>query len=187
MWNDVSDEGAAVNQNSCLIIIDVQKGIFGLKQPVYKAEELLGNLQMVIAAARKKKMKIIFTQHENTGVLKKGTAGWEFVEVIAPHNGDLVVPKKHSGMFQETELLHLLRQRKINRIYLAGLISNGCVKHCCLDGVKNGFAVTCIADAHSTFYRNAEKIIEATNRELEKRGVMLVTSREFGGKDAILS
>jgi nicotinamidase-related amidase len=184
---DTTGIGEVVNNTACLIIIDVQKGIFNLKQPVYKAADLLENLQAVIAKSRRLNMKIVYTQHENTTFLKKGLAGWKISDTVKPEDDDLVVPKKRTSAFRDTGLAGLLRQNGITRLFLAGLISNGCVKDSCLDATADGFSVTCIADAHSTFYKNADKIINETNKTLVQQGITLVTSQEFGGSDVISS
>ena len=165
---------------ACLIIIDVQKGVFTLKRPVYRAKDILRNLGTIIEKARRRNILVFFTQHENVSFLKRGSGGWEFVEAVQPAPGERIIPKKHPSIFEGTGLLRLLHENDITRLVVAGLVSNGCVKDSCLEALANGFDVSLVSDAHSTLYANAEKIIRDTNRQLEEKGVMLVSCREFG-------
>ena len=50
-----------------------------------------------------------------------------------------------------------------------------CVKAACLSALSRGYDVFLLSDAHSTFCKNAEKIIAETNREMEAAGVRLLT------------
>ena len=163
-----------MNNKSCLIIIDVQKGIFKLKQPVYNQDRLIVNVKETIKSAKDNNITIIYTQHENKTFLIKDSVDWEFVDDIKPTGEDhLIIYKKHPGIFKDTNLLDLLRQKEINKLYIAGLISNGCVKDACLDGLKNGYDVILIANAHSTFNKNAAKIIAKVNDEMKSQGITL--------------
>ncbi len=69
-----------MNKKSCLIVIDVQKGIFKLKQPVYNENALMQTLAKAIAFARANKIKIIFTQHENNSFLKRESVQWQIAD-----------------------------------------------------------------------------------------------------------
>jgi nicotinamidase/pyrazinamidase len=46
----------------------------------------------------------------------------------------------YSG-FEETELLELLRERRIDRVTVVGLATDYCVKHTALDALRHGFEV----------------------------------------------
>ena len=165
---------------SCLIIIDVQKGIFKLKQTVYDQAVFINNLKKILLSAQKHNIKTIYTQHENASFLLRGSEDWEIIDELKSVNrDDLIINKKHPSIFKNTCLLDLLNQNKIETLYICGLISNGCIKDTCLDGLKNGFNIVLISDAHSTFYKNAEKIIADINKYLDSQGVKLKKTIEL--------
>jgi len=59
------------------------------------------------------------------------------------------------------------------------IISNGCIKEACLGGMKNNFNIILISDAHSTFNKNADKIISNINDELKAQGAILKLCSEL--------
>jgi|GEM_PF-5817729 len=168
-----------LGNKSCLIIIDVQKGIFKLKQPVYNEQKLIKTLYSIITKARKENIKIIYTQHENNTFLKNGTQDWYILDEIQPTEKDIIVTKKHPSIYENTKLKNILEQEKITQLYIAGLISNGCIKDACMDSIKYNYKVYLIKDGHSTFYKNSDKIISSVNNELEKQNVILISSENL--------
>ncbi|MBN2853312.1 MAG: isochorismatase family protein [Clostridia bacterium] len=162
------------------MIVDVQKGVFKFKQPVYNEDILVSNLKQVINSAKRKNIKIIYVQHENDSFLKKGSEEWEIIDDIKPITDENhIFHKKFPSAFKETDLLDYLKQEGVDKIYVAGLISNGCVKETCLDGLNKHFEIVLISDAHSTFYKDADKIIHETNEEMESKGATLQKCSEL--------
>lgn len=168
-----------MSNKKCLIIIDVQVGIFNLKQTVFKEETLISNIKTLIKEARKKQHSIIFTQHENKTFLKKNTLDWEIVPELKPSNADKFVKKTHPSIFKETKLEQILDEVKSKKLYICGLITNGCIKQACIEALEKGFDVTLIVDAHSTFNKNPEKVINEWNRKLEEMGVKLKSTQNL--------
>ena len=158
-----------------LLVIDVQKAIFEMKQPVYAESDFITNIKLAVSYARKHGVRIIFSRHENKGFLKKGTQGHQIIDEIDVHETDIILAKKHPNVFLDTGLDSILRGERIDTVIVAGLISNGCVKDACLSALKHGYAVCLLSDAHSTFYKNGKKIVEDINREMEAAGVCVVS------------
>jgi nicotinamidase-related amidase len=165
--------------NKALIVIDLQKGIFELKQSVFNKDQLIRNIMAAIRGARKQKIPIYFTQHENATFLKKGSEAWKLIDEISLQSHEIMINKKHPSIFEQTNLLAQLEKCEVSKLYICGLITNGCVKDACIEGLERNFAITLISDGHSTFYRNAEKMIKDWNSKLAKEGVMLKTSHEL--------
>lgn len=167
---------AGVGTRSCLVIIDVQKGVFTRKQSVFAAEDLVKALVRLVDAATNRHMLVVLTQHRNRTFLEPGSEGWEIVdEVRAVASTAVIVPKTRPSIFHDTGLAHLLAAAGIGQLFVAGLLSNGCVRDSCIDGLQRGFDVTLVSDAHSTLYRNAASIVEAVNTEVAGCGAALVT------------
>jgi len=162
-----------------LVVIDMQEGIFKLKQPVHNELILIENINKIIDWAKSNQIKIFYSQHENTTFLKYDSADWEIVKALQVVDDAVMVYKKNQSIFIETELLNQLKSQNITKILVVGLISNGCIKESCLDALRNNLEVILIKDAHSTFYKNAEKVIDQINNELENAGVSLQTTEEL--------
>ena len=157
-----------------LLVIDMQKAIFELKQPVFEQDALLRSVKTAISIAHTSGIRIIFTKHENKSFLKKGTPGYEIVDGIGVREDDIITEKKHPAVFLDTGLNEILKSEGIKTLFVAGLISNGCVKHACLSAMERGYTVYLLSDAHSTIYKNAARIIKDISREMEAAGVKLL-------------
>jgi nicotinamidase-related amidase len=48
-----------------LLVIDVQKGLFKKSTPIYKAEQLLGNINTLIRRAEHAGAPVVYIQHAN--------------------------------------------------------------------------------------------------------------------------
>ena len=165
--------------DTACIIVDVQKGIFTLKNPVYNETALLGSLKRLTELARTRGIGLIYTQHENGSFLKHGSEGWEIVDSLKPAEGDAVIAKKHPGVFTDTSLQQLLADRGAKTLLIGGLISNGCVEEACQQAMERGFDVVLVTDAHSTFYKNAAKMIAQLHSELAQKGIRLISVEEL--------
>jgi nicotinamidase-related amidase len=62
--------------NSALIVIDVQTGLFHRKTPIFKEQELLDNINSLENYARSINIPIIYIQHSNESTLVKGSDEW---------------------------------------------------------------------------------------------------------------
>ncbi len=72
-------------------------------------------------------------------VIRKGTDG-------ADGYSGFTVRDPSSGAEQETRLLGLLRDRRIDRVVVIGLATDYCVKETALDALRNGFTTVVLSD-----------------------------------------
>ena len=163
----------------CLLVIDMQKGIFTLKQAVYQKEILIAKTKAALNFARDSGMTVIFSRHENSTFLKKGTQGYPIIDELEIRTGEPVMEKRHPDIFMDTGLYDLLREKDISSVMIAGLISNGCVRASCLSALNRHYEVILIEDAHSTFYSDGEKIIRDVNVQMEKAGAHICPAEEL--------
>ncbi|MEX2102947.1 MAG: bifunctional nicotinamidase/pyrazinamidase [Gaiellaceae bacterium] len=83
----------------------------------------------------------------------QGTPGAELHPALEQAQVDVVIDKGQDpnsqgySAFQETRLGDLLRERGVDRLYVAGLATDYCVKSSVLDARRLGFDVTVIDDA----------------------------------------
>lgn len=158
---------------AALLVIDVQHGLFQKSTPIYQAEQLLHNLNTLIERARSGGVLVIFVQHSAPRHLAEGSAEWQLHPRLHQPHDEPVVHKVHGNAFEETELSELLRQEKVGRLVVTGLVTHGCVKATCLGGRALGYPVTLVSDAHSSYSQEAARLIEEWHAKLEKAGVTL--------------
>lgn len=164
--------------SQALLVIDVQTGLFTKNNPIFQAEELLANINRLIKGAREKGIPVIFIQHCNPNFLQEGTEGWRLHPSIDARPEDMYLKKKHSNAFQDTPLAAELKELGINTIVVVGLVTHGCVKTACIEGKKRGFKVILVADGHSSWNKDAEKLIAEWNEKLSRDTVELKLARE---------
>jgi nicotinamidase-related amidase len=152
----------------CLLVIDVQLGMFNLSRPLYKSDSFLQNISNLIQKARSENIAIVYLQHcgSEKSPFKKGTIGWNIHPSIGPTVNDHVVEKKHSDSFQDTNLEEVLKQLVINQIVVCGLVTEGCVDTTIRRAYSLGYRVELASDCHSTTDSNVltgEQIISHHN------------------------
>ncbi len=163
----------------CLMVIDLQNGVFELKRPIYHERALMEQVETAVRFARDRGMPIIFSLHENNSFLRPGTPGHRIRDGMTMQQEDIVIRKKQPDVFTNTNLEDILEQKHVDTVMIAGLISNGCVKQACLTALDKGYRVVLIKDAHSTFYSGADRMIEQTNCEMEAAGVRTAAAGEL--------
>lgn len=161
-----------------LLIIDVQNGLFEKKIKIFKEKQFLDNINQLIEKARLQNWLVIFAQHNNNQLVS-GTQEWQIHEEINVNENDFVVQKSKSSVFSEPSFINLLIEKEISHLIITGLVSHGCVKNACLDGVHLGFNIVLAADGHSNWNKNAADLCVQINEELEKNGIKIMTTREI--------
>ena len=99
-----------------------------------------------------------------------GSAGWRISEEIAPEERDLVVRKRSTDPFWETDLEAELRSRDVERVVVTGMATEYCVDSTSRAALSLGFEVTLVADAHATVDRGGplspEQVVAHHNETL---------------------
>jgi nicotinamidase-related amidase len=157
-----------------LVIVDVQQGMFSLKLPLWRADEVVGRIAGLLARARAANVPVFHIQHDGGPghPLAKGSPGWAHHEAVAPSPGEPVIEKSRHSAFHGTDFDAQLRKRGIDRLIIAGLQTEMCVDSTCRAAVALGYRVVLVADAHSTFdspVLPAESIVAHHNQTLGGR------------------
>lgn len=136
----------------CLLVIDVQVGMFNLCRPLYNADSVLENIKSLIEKARAKNIDIIYMQQcgSENSPFKKGSVGWNIHPSIIPGANDTVIEKDHADSFQETTLEKVLKQLEIDQIVVCGFVSEGCVDTTVRRAYSLGYKIELASDCHST-------------------------------------
>ena len=165
-------------KHSALLIIDVQKGLFTKKIPVYRGDEMVANICHLATLAHQENVPVIYVQHTNS-TMPENTDGWQLHPNLQPLESDLYIHKQRGSAFEKTELNDILSAAGVREIVITGLVSHGCIKAACLDGVKLGYQVTLVSDGHSNFNQKPAQVIKETHEKLKEIGVSLKTAREI--------
>ncbi|MDP9488035.1 MAG: cysteine hydrolase [Actinomycetota bacterium] len=142
--------GNGEGRGVALLVIDVQNAMV---QAAHRGEELLENVGLLLAEARRAGAPVVFVQHdggEDYEPMMPGRSGWEIHERVAPRQGEPVIRKQESDSFYDTALEEELRSHGIGRVVVAGMSSEACVDTTCRSALSRGYVVTLAGDAHTT-------------------------------------
>jgi len=142
-----------MKEPTALLIIDVQNGLFNIKDfPIFQEEQLIRNIQILLDKAQKAKVPIFYIQHNDPKGkrLENGTENWKIRSEITPRIEDTIIQKYNSDSFLNTNLDEELLKREITRLVIAGLATPMCIDTTVRSAVSHGYNVILIQDAHST-------------------------------------
>ena len=156
----------------CLLVIDVQTGMFNLSRPLYKSNLLLSNIEKLIKKARTGNSRVIYMQHcgNENSPFKKGSEGWSIHPLVSPKEDEYIIEKKYSDSFQETGLNEILLELGIEQIVVCGLVTEGCLDTTVRRAYSLGYKIELAGDCHSTTdsnILNALQIIDHHNQVLK--------------------
>jgi nicotinamidase-related amidase len=142
-----------MNNNTALLVIDVQVCNFGDSAPVHEGGALLSKISGLIERAHAAGAPVVYVQHcgPEGAIDEPGTLGWEIHPALAPIEGEVVIQKRHPDAFQETNLQRELESRGIERLIITGIQTEYCVDTTCRRAYSLGYDVTLVEDAQSTW------------------------------------
>lgn len=138
-----------MSKDTALMIIDMQ---VNLLTPAYHADEVLANINELLAQARRSETPVIYVQHDGPqgDDLEVDTPGWQIHPAIAPRDTELIVHKRASDAFHATPLKQELDQRGIKHLVVVGGQTEYCVDTTVRRATTCGYNVTLVQDAHTT-------------------------------------
>ena len=154
-----------------LLIVDAQVNQFEPPMAVHDGPEILTRLKSLVARARAANVPVAFIQNDGGEADPDlpGTPGWALHPELLPAGSEKVYRKTTTDSFHETGLLEDLRTLGVTDLVIAGMQSNYCIDATTRRAVTEGFNVTLVSDAHSTFSftdEPAEAISARVNQEL---------------------
>lgn len=146
----------SVKENPALILIDIQKGFddviyWGGQRNNPDAEQNAGKL---LAFWRLKRMPVFHVRHCSSNPesrLAEGKPGNEFMDVVTPISGEVVIRKNVNSAFIGTDLKEQLENLKITKVVIAGLTTDQCVSTSVRMAGNFGFDTYLVEDATATF------------------------------------
>ncbi|MCK9208146.1 MAG: cysteine hydrolase [Salinivirgaceae bacterium] len=170
------------NMNEALIVIDCQEGFFSdPNYLVYNEAKLIQNINALIDHFRKNNKPIIFVRHIDEDLIK-GTGPWKVYSKIHSKPDDIYIDKTTPDSFLETDLLSILKSKKIDSIVIAGLQTDYCIDTTCRSAFGKNIPAILVSDAHSTYdnsFMKADKIIEYHNKIIGRWFAKLKTTEEI--------
>ncbi|HXY30435.1 MAG TPA: isochorismatase family cysteine hydrolase [Gemmatimonadaceae bacterium] len=137
--------------------------------PAYqqRAKGIIPKLAKLLAGARDNDILVVYTTDAHTPAddeLRKwpphamaGTPQASIVAELAPHPGDVVLPKRTYSPFVSTEIDRILRERGITRLYITGLHTDCCARHTSGDAFQRGYDLVWVTDALDAFTEDAHR------------------------------
>ncbi len=142
-----------------LVVVDMQKDFCYENGALFIGEhvkEIFEPLKKVIDWARSREIPVIFTQdwhREDDAEFKiwpkhciAGSEGAEIVEELDPKPNDYYVKKRRYSAFFGTDLDLTLRELRVKRIAVGGVVTNICVLHTVADAIMRGYEVVVLKD-----------------------------------------
>lgn len=114
---------------TCLLLVDVQNGLFPTIHPT-QADEVRKNIPSLLAAARRHGHLVIHIQHLSispTSVLHPDAPGVSIHSCAQPLHDELLITKDANSAFIGTDLEQILRDAQLDILVIAGLVTEHCV------------------------------------------------------------
>jgi len=94
----------------------------------------------------------------------------DFLEMVAPQGDELIIDKTSAGTFNSTSIDQILRNMKVDRLWVTGIVTEGCVELTARDAADRGFYVTLVEDclASSTHAAHYDALQRMTDGGLIK-------------------
>lgn len=171
----ISSKGS---EKTALLVIDIQEGTTGdisyIEGYRKQSEELMENVNRIIAESQEKNWSVIYVLSEVANPLinlinntmARGTEGVEPDRRLALVS-DMFVVKRRNDSFNRTNLDQLLQDQQIGRLVLVGLDAEHCILSAIQAAQNRGYDVSVYADG-----------VIAAEEETKTR--MLDTYREMG-------
>jgi len=163
--------------NVALLVIDVQQGLF--KKSTYKADQLLHNINTLLDRAHREGVPVFFIQHSGAKTLVRGSPDWQLHPQLHLLATDPIVHKQHGNAFEDTVLDQALKSGGITNVVVAGLVTHGCVRATCIGALQLGYRVTLVKDGHSSYSKQAARLIDEWNEKLSAMSVELKSTSEI--------
>ena len=151
-------------KRTCLIVIDLQKGVVAFQTQPYDAKTVVSNTAMLAAAFRQNKMPIFLVRvdvspglwpHPKADVpmtFEELPQDWtDIVPELGPEPTDIVITKRQWGAFYGTDLEVRLRRGGLDTIIMTGIATTYGVESTARTAYELGYGQVFAEDAMSDF------------------------------------
>jgi len=139
-------------KDTALLIIDIQNDYFpGGNMELDRATEAAEKASAVLTLFREKKLPVFHIQHESIGegstFFLPGTKGQKINERVKPQENETIIVKNFPNSFVQTGLQEMLKEQKIKKLVITGMMTLMCVDATTRAAKDLGFHCTLIHDA----------------------------------------
>ena len=138
-----------------LLLIDIQNDYFpGGKMELVGSSEAGEKAKLALAWAREKTIPVLHIQHislhPGATFFLPDTVGAEICDCVKPAASESRIEKHFPNSFRETGLLDCLKEKGINRLLIAGMMTHMCVEATTRAAADFGFECLVLHDACAT-------------------------------------
>ena len=166
-FSQSNDAGKPERMRPALLVIDIQNA-FLPHMDKSEAESALENINFYINMFREKGFPIIRIYHSDIKYgygPKEDSKEFEFPDTVPIKPGDPKVIKHYPDAFNKTDLDKVLKEKKVNTVFLCGLSAVGCVLATYIGAENHDYSVFFVKGAlishNSVYTKNIEDIFEA--------------------------
>jgi len=171
--------------NEALLIIDMQKYFYDLSPEIFN-NKIIPNLKKQISVFRNSQKKIIHirTIYSNDKsnwpkIRKSDSTIWclensgseEYILGFEPQKGENEVIKTRYSSFFETNLGCILKEEKIEKLFIGGFSSDVCIRSTAFDAYNEGFEIFLLKDCMHSFKENFKDSLEYLEWVLKAKSV----------------
>ena len=140
---------------TALLLIDIQKDYFpGGKMELVGPVEAAQKANELLQCFRDHHMPTVHIQHVSLSpdatFFISGDRGTDIHDITAHYEGEPLVQKHYPNSFRETNLLDLLKEWKIERVIITGMMTHMCVDATTRAAADLGFQVRVAVDVWAT-------------------------------------
>ena len=145
-----------LDQNTALIVVDLQKGIVGLPT-IHPMEEIIGNARALAEAFRAHSLTVVLVNvaggapgrtEQKPRLAGPRPDGWtDLIPDLDRQPGDIVVTKRSWGAFATTDIETKLKALGVTQVVIAGVATATGVEATARQAYELGFNVTLAIDA----------------------------------------
>ncbi|CZF81362.1 Streptothricin hydrolase [Grimontia celer] len=145
-------------EKTALLVIDLQNDYFENGAfPLWQAEETKDRIVAFMEQAKAEGVEIIHVQHIADPAMglspffNQGTAGADIhADVLAAAPDAAVVVKHFADSFEQTNLEAVLTEKGIERLWVAGMMTQNCVTHTAISKAAEKYEVAILPDLSTT-------------------------------------
>lgn len=141
------NSASTVDENAtktALLLIDIQYFYFpGGRLPLMNPEEASLNARKILIRFREKNDLVVHVRHNTQ-------TGGEIHKNVAPLETEKIISKNSVNSFKDTDLLDYLKENKVKRLVICGMMTNMCVEAAVRAASDYGLEVIVVHDACTT-------------------------------------
>jgi nicotinamidase-related amidase len=149
----------AIDKNTGLVLIDLQNSVMSVQTKPHSVEDILKNVNELIAAFRKKKLPIVLVNVKPTGAWMNARKeakmppfptnenAYNISDKVNTDKNDIYITKHAWNAFFETKLDNELKKRSITNIMFGGISTSIGVEGTARAGSELGYNITLATDA----------------------------------------